>query len=379
MASLENLLKAKRGAQPQAFSVSMIHYSKLIPSDMNTYSTESIKELANMIMLSGGVKQNLLARKTAPEEYELIAGHRRRLAVKYLVEEKGMKEYAMVPVHVEKDGDLLSEIDLIVTNCGARERSDYEKMTEANRMTELVKALQKGTEEEQERFRKVFGRDPDMTARDLRKLVADTLGLSVTKVANLNHINAGLAPELKERFKKGDIGITVANEAAGLPPERQVEMAEKKSISIADVKEIKSVSESDTPKAERFPEQMELEKDFPKVSSDPAAGPANLKEESCKTIPSQDPKIQDVAYSSAADRQQNEPICCPKAADEGVSESDTLSIAGKRRILEGIIETRKRAWEVMSESWKRDLPEVYCKNEMILEALEEYYKRKFED
>lgn len=396
MASLESLIKAKRTTtQTPAFSVMMIHYTKLIPSDMNAYSTESIEELANMIMLSGGVKQNLLARKTAPEEYELIAGHRRRLAVKYLVEERGLKEFAMVPVHVEKDGDLLSEIDLILTNCGARERSDWEKMMESTRMADLVKALQKGTEEEQKRFRAVFGCDPNMNARDLRKLVADTLGLSVTKVANLNHINSGLAPELKERFKNGDIGVTVANEAAGLPPECQIEMAEKKTISIADVKEIKSVSESDTEQngdnseqekqilgqEEQIPGQMEIKTDFSDMLPDSTAGTESLEEEKENRQEnfSPEPRILGFDPSPAANRQQNKPICCQKAAEDGVSESDTLPEKKKKKILANEIERRKRAWEVVSEDWKKDLPDIYWKNKMMLEALEEYYKKNFEN
>ena len=110
------------------------HYTKLIPSEHNDYSVDKIEELANIILLSGGVKQNLLARKRTPDEYELIAGHRRRLAVKYLVEQLGHEEFAMVPVHVEREGDILSEINLILTNSGARERSDYEKMQEVGQI-----------------------------------------------------------------------------------------------------------------------------------------------------------------------------------------------------------------------------------------------------
>lgn len=260
MALLNSIIKAERPKKEgNSFGIVMVHYSRLIPSESNNYSVDNIRELANMIKLSGGVKQNLLARKKTPEEYELIAGHRRRLAVKYLVEEEGLEEFAMLPVHVEKSGDILSEIDLILTNCGARERSDWEKMMEVTRLAELMKAMQTGTEEEQERFRQLFGRDPGMTGgRELRKLIADTLGLSETKVANLNHINSSLAPELKERFEGGEIGISVANEAAGLPAEKQQELAKKPEIRLADVKaeKKKTVSESDT--EEQIPGQTEL-------------------------------------------------------------------------------------------------------------------------
>ena len=124
MALFESLIKdAGKGEKKAAgFAVTMVHYTKLIPSENNNYSMDSIKELAQMIVLAGGVKQNLLARKKTPDEYELIAGHRRRQAVKYLVEELGHEEYAMLPVHVERDGDLMSEVNLILTNCGARNR-----------------------------------------------------------------------------------------------------------------------------------------------------------------------------------------------------------------------------------------------------------------
>ena len=273
MALLNSIIKAERPKKEgNSFGIVMVHYSRLIPSESNNYSVDNIRELANMIKLSGGVKQNLLARKKTPEEYELIAGHRRRLAVKYLVEEEGLEEFAMLPVHVEKSGDILSEIDLILTNCGARERSDWEKMMEVTRLAELMKAMQTGTEEEQERFRQLFGRDPGMTGgRELRKLIADTLGLSETKVANLNHINSSLAPELKERFEGGEIGVSVANEAAGLPAEKQQELAKKPEIRLADVKaeKKKTVSESDT--EEQIPGQTEL-LDIPEANLENAGG-----------------------------------------------------------------------------------------------------------
>lgn len=259
MASLQSLIATNKNEKKSpAFSVVMVHYSKLIPSEKNNYSTENIEELAHMIVLSGGIKQNLLARKKAPDEYELISGHRRRLAAKYLVEELGLEEFAMVPVHVEKDGDLISEVNLILTNCAARERSDWEKMMEVTRLTELMKAMQTGTEEEQERFRQLFGREPGLGGRELRKVVADTLGLSETKVANLNHINNRLSPELKERFQAGEIGVSAANEAAGLSPEEQKKLAEKEEIKLADVK--KAVSESDTEMEEKKQEVQEQNK-----------------------------------------------------------------------------------------------------------------------
>lgn len=273
MALFENLIKdAGKGEKKAAgFAVTMVHYTKLIPSENNNYSMDSIKELAQMIVLAGGVKQNLLARKKTPDEYELIAGHRRRQAVKYLVEELGHEEYAMLPVHVERDGDLMSEVNLILTNCGARNRSDWERMMEVTRLTELLKAMQTGSQEEQDRFREWIGLEPGLSGRELRKLVAELTGMSETKVTQLNHINNNLAPEMMDKFQAGVIGVSVANEAAGLPPEKQQELAGKDEVKLVDVKAVSesdtgkemdvSVSDSDT----EIPGQQELRKDYPEL------------------------------------------------------------------------------------------------------------------
>ena len=264
MALFESLIKdAGKGEKKAAgFAVTMVHYTKLIPSENNNYSMDSIKELAQMIVLAGGVKQNLLARKKTPDEYELIAGHRRRQAVKYLVEELGHEEYAMLPVHVERDGDLMSEVNLILTNCGARNRSDWERMMEVTRLTELLKAMQTGSQEERDRFREWIGLEPGLSGRELRKLVAELTGMSETKVAQLNHINNNLAPEMMDKFQTGQIGVSVANEAAGLPAEKQQELAGK-AVSDSDTgKEMGvSVSDSDT----EIPGQQELAKDYPEL------------------------------------------------------------------------------------------------------------------
>ncbi|MDO5391003.1 MAG: DNA-directed RNA polymerase subunit alpha C-terminal domain-containing protein [Eubacteriales bacterium] len=290
MALLESIMKSDKPKERGAgFAITMVHYTKLMPSEDNNYSVEKIKELANMILLSGGVKQNLLARKKTPDEYELIAGHRRRLAVKYLVEELGMAEFAMMPVHIEKSGDLLSEIDLILTNCGARERSDWEKMMEVSRLTELMKAMQTGSDEEKGRFRRLFGREPGISGRELRKAVSEALGLSETKVANLNHINSNLIPELKDRFRDGDIGVSVANEAASLPAEKQEALSRQEEIKIADAKAQKSVSDSDT---ECYPDNPEIRCEN---GSEEEGGPVATSQEQME------PRIRD-AYCDAAAR-----------------------------------------------------------------------------
>lgn len=63
-----------------AFSVVMLDVEDLMPSKDNFYATEGINELADAIELSGGIEQNLVVKPEAHGKYEVIAGHRRRLA-----------------------------------------------------------------------------------------------------------------------------------------------------------------------------------------------------------------------------------------------------------------------------------------------------------
>ena len=331
MALFESLIKAEKTEKKAAnFTVAMVHYTKLIPSENNNYSMESIKELAQMIVLAGGVKQNLLARKKTPDEYELIAGHRRRQAVQYLVEKLGLEEYAMMPVHVERDGDLMSEVNLILTNCGARTRSDWERMMEVSRLTDLLKAMQSGSQEEQDRFRAWIGLEPGLSGRELRKLVAELTGMSETKVAQLNHINNNLSPDLMDRFQEGKVGISAADKAAALPPEKQQELSLKETVTLSDVK---SVSDSDTEKTPEAVSDSDTKK-TPKAVSD----------------------------------SDTEEWQCPEAKLAADPEPFDAKILNE--MIKGV---RQRLY-IMGDIWKENQPDVYTKYRMMLKAYEMFQK-----
>ena len=90
MPKLNDIMAARPAEKRAQYTVQMIPYTQLIPNRENKYSLGEIEELANMIRLAGGIPEPLFARKRAPGEYELISGHRRRLAVIYLVEKLGL-------------------------------------------------------------------------------------------------------------------------------------------------------------------------------------------------------------------------------------------------------------------------------------------------
>lgn len=270
MASLTDTLTGLKnkpeasGSTQQRYPVQYINYACLEASAYNFYPVSEIEDLADAIELAGGILQPLLVRRKAPGHYEIIAGHRRWTATKYLVEQ-GRTQYAMLPCHVQDGDELVARINLIVTN-SQREKTPYIKMQEITELEQLLQELASGSEEEKAKFTRItgvkLGAGETVTARVLRKLVAKKAGLSETNVARLKHINQNLEPELKEAMESGKIGISVADELARMKPEeqqmvaKQIDAGEKitlqtkekavKATEKQDAAESRSVSESDT-------------------------------------------------------------------------------------------------------------------------------------
>lgn len=242
MSNLSDILNGRSVQQARdkrmvAPRTQMIHYTQLVESEKNFYETDGILELADSILASGQIFQNLVVRKIDVGKYEVIAGHRRRLAAIANVK-RGYKEFEFLPCIVQDMDDVVSEVNLILTNSTQRIRTDYEKMQEIQRLKELLPLME----------------NEPVKGRALREMIANVLGVSKTKVAQLENINNNLVPEAMEKFKKGKINVSVANEMAAVPEEKQRELIKKNNLSLNDVKQIKKetkskvVSESDTGK-----------------------------------------------------------------------------------------------------------------------------------
>lgn len=171
------------------------------PEKVNFYHTqdEEVRKLAESIELVGLQQYPVVRQIDGTEEYEVVAGHRRRLAILHLLEE-GKTEFEMVPCKVEEPDQIKNELVLIFTNSTQRERTDYEKMREAERVRELLGEYQKTHE--------LSGRKQD--------IIAGILGTSKTKIGTLDNINNNLIGPFKDAFASGDISTSAANEIAGL-------------------------------------------------------------------------------------------------------------------------------------------------------------------
>ena len=81
MGSLSRLIKEKggqfEGVKTEQVRVQQIHYTKLKESRMNFYTRneEEVEELADTMIIAGGILQPLIVRKTDLREYEILVQH----------------------------------------------------------------------------------------------------------------------------------------------------------------------------------------------------------------------------------------------------------------------------------------------------------------
>ena len=79
---------------PQLISIKNLEESKLQYRDI---PQEDVEKLADLIELDGEVLQPLLVRKAGADTYEILAGHKRYRACKYLSEVRKLEQFSMIP------------------------------------------------------------------------------------------------------------------------------------------------------------------------------------------------------------------------------------------------------------------------------------------
>lgn len=214
----------------------------LIPSKGNFYSVEDVQDLKQSIELLGVLQPLLVTDKEEDGKHRIIAGHRRRLAVMQLVEE-GKERFRYVPILVKPTQNaILDKLALIMAN-RFREKTDWEKMTEALETEDLVLKLKETTN--------IPGRTRD--------LLAEILETSPAQVGRYKAIYNNLIPELMAEFKANNIVVSVIYEASGLPEEYQKQAAEifreNEVLTLPDIKQLKKHYDA----AQQIPGQMDID------------------------------------------------------------------------------------------------------------------------
>lgn len=166
---------------------------------------KEIVETARTIELVGLQQYPVVKPVEGTDEYEIIAGHKRRLAVLKLLSE-GKPEYEMIPCKVEAAEDSIkNRLILIFTNSTQRERTDFEKMQEIKEVKELLTEWKKDN------------KLPDK----MQNIIAEILGTNKTKVGTLENIDKNLITPFMEEYAAGNISTNAANEIAGLEQDAQ--------------------------------------------------------------------------------------------------------------------------------------------------------------
>lgn len=235
--SKEKEAEQEAGKQEEKMEIEYVDVYDLIPSKENFYHVDERLKKNIEIM---GLLQPILVKRPVGGKYEVIAGHRRRLALIALVEE-GKEKFRQVPC-VFKQESAVDRLALIMAN-GFRDKTDWEKMIETVETERLVLELKK----------------ENQIKGNTREMLAEVTGVTEAQLGRYKSIYNNLIPELLEAFKNDDVIISVAVELCGLPEEWQEKAAERvregEKLSLADAKQMKRQEEE----SRQIPGQMDMD------------------------------------------------------------------------------------------------------------------------
>ena len=187
-----------------------INIFDIVVTKHNKYSMEGIQDLAAGIEMDGLQEPLILGQVNG--EYWLVSGHRRMAALRMLVEE-GKETFRMARCRYKPMTEIEFRIALLVGNTFNRKMSDYDLMVQAAEWKDVLT---------QARKEKLFILESGERVRDY---VAAAMGETVPKIRDLNTIDGNATPEVKEQFRKGNMGITATLEAAKADEDTQKEIA----------------------------------------------------------------------------------------------------------------------------------------------------------
>lgn len=182
----------------------------IVVTKHNKYSMEGIQDLAAGIEMDGLQEPLILGQVNG--EYWLVSGHRRMAALRMLVEE-GKETFRMARCRYKPMTEIEFRIALLVGNTFNRKMSDYDLMVQAAEWKDVLT---------QARKEKLLILESGERVRDY---VAAAMGETVPKIRDLNTIDGNATPEVKEQFRKGNMGITATLEAAKADENTQKEIA----------------------------------------------------------------------------------------------------------------------------------------------------------
>lgn len=206
VASLNQALTTSSTVQPQ---LQYIDIDQLDANEANFYNVSNLDTLADSISMDG-LQQPLVVTAGEGGRYTVLSGHRRRAAIRKLVEEDGREDLRRVPCLVKTyQSQALAELQLIMANSTARVLTPAEVMHQAKRMEDLLYQLK----EEGYSFP---GR--------MRAQVAEACQVSESKLARLKVIRDKLIDPWMAKFEAGEVSEDVAYTIAQMGQDYQISL-----------------------------------------------------------------------------------------------------------------------------------------------------------
>ena len=264
--------------------IKQIDVNLLVEHPDNFYDVSDVTELKQAIVMAGGVRQNLIVEPIDDGKYRIVSGHRRRKAVKELLDEHAGIP-STVPCEIETDPNV-AQLLLITTNSSTRKLTAWERIEQYTQLESLY------------RYFKAQNKLPGRKREALAKLLQE----GPTNVARLKVISDNKNPALVNMLKQDRIGISAAYELCKLPPDVQEEFCgqAKYKVTLADVKEYINRKYPPTPAPAAEPAQEEA------AESEMDAGPAEQ--------PTTQPAAEQETTEPAEPKTKETPAEAPKEA-----------------------------------------------------------------
>lgn len=233
MAKIDSIFKKeiKRVEPHKRMIIKWIHYTKLVDNKdqyCNERDQQEIETLADLIEADGEVLQPLIVRRIDTDEYEIVAGHKRRRACRLLTEERGKEQFSFVPCYVMAGSEAQAKFRLYSSN-GFHEKTDDEKLHELEQMKFLLETYP-------EEFPQVSG------GRMVERL-AKLLNMKKTTVGDYLTISKNLSEKGREHLRKGKLKKSAALELSSLPKKKQDELLDQGVVTHKEIKEIKKAEQ----------------------------------------------------------------------------------------------------------------------------------------
>lgn len=175
----------------------------------NFYALDDLDDLAANIQVCG-LQQPIRVRAGEAGRYTIVSGHRRRAALRKLVED-GLEQYRQVPCIPEREdvSPAMQELRLIFANSATRKLTSAELSHQAERVEALLYELK--------------GEGYEFDGR-MRDQVAAACQTTSSKLARLSVIRKRLGPEFLPLFEKDQLPEQSAYTLAKFPREFQTRL-----------------------------------------------------------------------------------------------------------------------------------------------------------